>query len=64
MKREELIERLKQVAIVDTDKIIIKELDYSNNPLSPVEIAYRVHFTSLGKRRKVTYFGENIGFQG
>lgn len=65
MKRHELIKKLKQCRIVDEDKkIIIKKLDYSDNPFSPVETAYRVYYTSIGKRSNSTYFGENLGFQG
>ncbi len=65
MKRQELIKRLKKSRIVDDGyKIIVKKLDYSNNPISPVETAYRVHYTSCGERRYSTYFGENLGFQG
>lgn len=68
MKKEtkkELIKKLKACRIVDTNpNIIIKSLDYSNNPLSPVSIAYRVFYTSLGRRVKCTYFGDGLGFQG
>jgi hypothetical protein len=65
MKRHELINRLKQCRIVDEDKkITIKKLDYSDNPLSPVETAYKVYYSSMGKRSKSTYFGEQLGFQG
>ena len=65
MKRYGLINRLKQFDIVDEDKkIIIKKLDYSNNPLSPADTAYRVYYSSMGKRKRLTYFGEDLGFQG
>lgn len=64
--RSELISKLKQCRIVDdTKRIIIKELDYSNNPISPVNTAYRISYTDiLGKKCKTVYFGETVGFQG
>ena len=41
MDKQCLIERLKRVRLVGTGKIIIKELDYSGNPLLPVAKAYK-----------------------
>ena len=65
MERDFLIRKLKECRVVDTGaKIIVKEIDYSNNQLSPVKTAYRVFYTSIGKREKATYFGDAIGFQG
>ena len=65
INRNELIKKLKECRIVDNDQTIrVKQLDYSNNPLSPVDTAYRVFYTSLGQRKKSTYFNESLGFQG
>jgi len=65
VKRNEIITELKKCRVVDADKkIMIKAVDYTGNPLSPVDIAYRVHYTSGGVRRKSTYYGPAVGFQG
>ena len=65
MKRNDIITELKKCRVVDEGKkILIKAVDYSDNPLSPVDTAYKVHYTSHGVRRKSTYFGSALGFQG
>jgi len=65
VKRNELIAELKKCRVVDEGKkILIKAVDYSANPLSPVDTAYKVYYTSNGVRRKSTYFGRALGFQG
>ena len=61
----EIIVELKKCRVVDSGKkILIKAVDYAGNPLSPVDTAYKVHYTSCGVRRKSTYFGLVLGFQG
>ena len=65
MTREELIAELKKCRVVDEDsKIVIKTIDYSDNPFSPVDTGYKIHYTSCGVRTKSTYFGPALGFQG
>lgn len=64
MKRNELIEKLEKVAILGKGRIIIKEIDYSNNPLAPQDKAWSVCYTDVsGNRRKAVYHGEVFGFQ-
>lgn len=64
MKRDELIEKLKKVAIIGKGRIIIKEIDYTGNPLAPQATAWGVCYTDVsGQRRKAVYYGEVFGFQ-
>lgn len=65
-KRNELISNLEKIAIIDKNKrIIIKELDYSDNPIAPCKVAYLVTFCEVykTKRSKCVYWNDAIGFQ-
>ena len=65
MNKKELVEKLKQVRCVGKGRIMIKEIDYSNNPLSPTKMVYKVFYTDIfGDRCCSTYFGDTLGFQG
>jgi hypothetical protein len=51
--------------VVDSgSRVVVKAVDYSENPLVPTDTGYKVYYTSAGVRRKSTYFGANLGFQG
>jgi hypothetical protein len=64
MTRTELIENLSKVDIIGKGRIIIKELDYTNNPLAPEKKAWSVCYAdATGNRRRAVYHGERFGFQ-
>lgn len=64
MNRFDLIEKLKMVDIVGKGRIIIKEIDYTGNPLAPQKQAWSVCYTDgTGQRRRAVYHGEVFGFQ-
>lgn len=64
MNKTEIIAELSKHTIMGEGKIIIKEIDYSNNRFAPEMIAYRIFYTEYtGQRRKVTYYPNTVGFQ-
>lgn len=64
MTRNELIEKLKKVDLIGEGRIVIKEIDYSGNPLAPQKQAWSVCYPDAsGNRRKAVYHGEVYGFQ-
>ena len=64
LTKEQVLAELGKYDILGNGKVIFKVLDYSQNPLSPNPVAYRVHYTNFaGQRRKVTYYPGTVGFQ-
>lgn len=64
MNKEQIINELCKYEILGEGRIIIKEIDYSNNRFSPEMSAYCIHYTDYtGARRKVTYYPNTVGFQ-
>lgn len=64
MTRNDLIEKLRKVAVIGNGRIIIKEIDYTGNPLAPQDKAWSVCYSEpSGDRRRAVYHGENFGFQ-
>lgn len=64
MTRNELIERLQKVTVIGKGRIVVKEIDYSNNFLAPQKTAWSVCYSDIdGSRRKAVYHGEVFGFQ-
>lgn len=64
MTRQQLIEKLGQVTLIGEGRIIIKEIDYTGNPLAPQAKAWSVCYSDIsGERRKAVYHGEKFGFQ-
>lgn len=64
MTRAELLEKLSKVDILGKGRIIVKEIDYTNNPLAPQKQAWSVCYTDgAGNRRRAVYHGEVFGFQ-
>lgn len=63
LQRTEILKALSGNYILP-EKVRIKVIDYTGNPLAPEDIAYRITFTSLGQRYKVTYWPKTVGFQG
>lgn len=64
MTKTEILNELCKHTIMGEGKVIIKEIDYSNNRLAPEAVAYRIFYTEYtGQRRKVTYYPNTVGFQ-
>lgn len=64
MDKATIISELSKHTIMGEGKIIVKEIDYSNNRFAPEMIAYRIHYTDYtGKRCKVTWYPNTVGFQ-
>ena len=64
MDKALIIAELSKHTVMGEGKIIIKEVDYSNNRFAPEMIAYRIFYTEYtGQRRKVTYYPNTVGFQ-
>lgn len=64
MTKEQIISELSKFTLFGEGRIIVKEIDYSNNRFAPEMVAYRIHYTEIGgKRRKVTYYPNTVGFQ-
>lgn len=54
------------IFLIDTSKrVYFKVIDYSNNPLAPEKVAYKIYFWDLaGSRKKFVYYPNTVGFQG
>lgn len=64
MTKEEIINELSKFTLFGEGRIIVKEIDYSNNRFAPEMVAYRIHYSDYtGKRCKVTYYPNTVGFQ-
>jgi len=66
LTKQEVLNKAKELYLIDESKrIILKIMDYKNNPVAPECTAYRLHFTDVfGTRKKVTYYPNTLGFQG
>lgn len=62
LQRTDIIKRLKG-QFIDPQGVRIRVIDYTGNPLAPEETAYRITFTSLGTKYRVTYWPKTVGFQ-
>lgn len=64
MTKEQIINELSKFTLFGEGRVIVKEIDYSNNRFAPESVAYRIHYTDyVGKRCKVTYYPNTVGFQ-
>lgn len=64
MEKADVLNELRKFAIIGEGRIVFKVLDYSNNWRAPEKVAYRIHYSDiLGKRQKVTYYPNTVGFQ-
>jgi hypothetical protein len=64
MTKEQIISELSKFTLFGEGRIIVKEIDYSNNHFAPEMVAYRIHYSDYtGKRCKVTYYPNTVGFQ-
>lgn len=54
------------IFLIDTDRrVYFKVIDYTDNPLAPERIAYKLYFWNItGKRNKFIYYPNTVGFQG
>lgn len=48
---------------ITPESVRVRVVDYTGNPLAPEKVAYRITFTSLGQKHKVTYWPNTVGFQ-
>lgn len=64
LTKEQVIEQLSKFTLFGEGKIMFKVIDYGENQFAPEKVAYRVHYTDyVGKRCKVTYYPNTVGFQ-
>tara|TARA_R110000744_G_scaffold74111_1_gene148221 strand:+ start:1601 stop:1822 length:222 start_codon:yes stop_codon:yes gene_type:complete len=67
LARKEVIARLSKdygVNLLEAAKSIrVKVVDYSNNPIAPESIAYKVSFTLWGSKTSLTYYPNTVGYQ-
>jgi len=65
LTKDQVIKKAKELYLIDESKrIILKIMDYKNNPFAPENTGYKLHFTDLlGNRKKVIYYPNTVGFQ-
>lgn len=64
MNKADILSELSKYDIIGPGRVIVKELDYSTNSLSPEKKVYRIHYSDCsGNRRKATYYPNTVGFQ-
>lgn len=64
LTKEQVVAELAKRDILGDGRVVFKVIDYSDNRLAPEKTAYQVHYTDYtGKRRKVTYYPNTVGFQ-
>lgn len=64
MNNTQILTELEKHTILGKGRVIIKTIDYSQNTFAPEVMAYRIHYTDFtGKRCKVTYYPNTVGFQ-
>jgi len=65
LTKEQVLDAAKELFMVDDNRrIYFKVVDYSDNPVAPEKVAYRLYFWDiLGKRNKFTYYPNTVGFQ-
>nr|CAK6604221.1 unknown function [Klebsiella phage vB_Kpn_K82P1] len=62
LQRTEILKALSE-RYISPEGVRVRVIDYTGNPLAPEKVAYRITFTSLGQKRKVTYWPNTVGFQ-
>lgn len=62
MQRTEILKALSERYIAP-EGARVRVMDYAGNPLAPEKVAYRITFTSLGRKYRVTYWPNTVGFQ-
>ncbi|AIT14205.1 hypothetical protein PBI_121Q_315 [Escherichia phage 121Q] len=66
LTKQEIIDRIKEsTGWYVGDRLIVKVLDYSNNPLAPEPVAYKLSWISAfsGKRERCVYYPNTVGLQ-
>ena len=65
LTREQIIEKLEDKREKVSDSLILRFLDYRNNPMAPECFAYSVSFkhTFLDRREKAIFWPNSVGLQ-
>ncbi|WBF77683.1 hypothetical protein A73_7 [Escherichia phage A73] len=66
LTKQEIIDRIKESTGENIGNgLIVKVLDYSNNPLAPEPVAYKLSWISVfsGKRTRCVYYPNTVGRQ-
>ncbi len=65
LTRNQIIEKLESKGEKVADSLILRFLDYRNNPIAPEKFAYRLSWISVfsGKREQGTYWPFTVGMQ-
>ena len=65
LTREQIIEKLEDKGEKVSDSLIVRFLDYRDNPIAPEKFAYRLSWISVfsGKREQGTYWPFSVGMQ-
>lgn len=58
-----IIDRNLGLGLKHSERVIVKVVDYSDNPIAPEKYAYKVFYTQYGKRQKFIYFPNTVGRQ-
>lgn len=65
LTREQIIEKLESKGEKVSDSLILRFLDYRNNPVAPESFAYSVSFKHvfLDRREKAIFWPNSVGLQ-
>ena len=65
LTREQIIEKLEDKGEKVSDSLILRFLDYRNNPVAPESFAYSVSFkhSFLDRREKAIFWPNSVGLQ-
>ena len=65
LTRDQIITLLEKQGEKVSDNLILRFLDYRNNPIAPEKFAYRLSWISVfsGKREQGTYWPFSVGMQ-
>ena len=65
LTREQIIEKLEDKGEKVSDSLIVRFLDYRDNPIAPEKFAYRLSWICVfsGKREQGTYWPFSVGMQ-
>ena len=65
LTREQIIEKLEDKGEKVSDSLILRFLDYRNNPVAPESFAYSVSFKHpfLDRREKAIFWPNSVGLQ-
>ena len=65
LTRNQIIEKLEDKGEKVSDSLIVRFLDYRNNPISPESFAYSVSFKHafLDRREKAIFWPNSVGLQ-